>query len=152
MAEDVEVFLEVGVGVGVVGAQAHAGEVEAGGFVEAGGEGVGPGGTTGGVGAPAAGGEPAVATAGGVAVDGDEDDVVFAEEAAPVVDAAAALEQGDVVFFRHQEGGVQAPGGEGGDNAPGDDAVLAVFQQAAVGRTLAPRLGPVTIVDEDLHS
>lgn len=97
MAEDVEVFLEVGVGVGVVGAQAHAGEVEAGGFVEAGGEGVGPGGTTGGVGAPAA-------------------------------------------------------GGEGGDNAPGDDAVLAVFQQAAVGRTLAPRLGPVTIVDEDLHS
>lgn len=94
MAEDVEVFLEVGVGVGVVGAQAHAGEVEAGGFVEAGGEGVGPGGTTGGVGAPAAGGEPAVATAGGVAVDGDEDDVVFAEEAAPVVDAAAALGQG----------------------------------------------------------
>lgn len=143
MAEDVEVFLEVGVGVGVVGAQAHAGEVEAGGFVEAGGEGVGPGGTTGGVGAPAAGGEPAVATAGGVAVDGDEDDVVFAEEAAPVVDAAAALGQGDVVSFRHQEGG---------DNAPGDDAVLAVFQQAAVGRTLAPRLGPVTIVDEDLHS
>lgn len=113
MAEDVEVFLEVGVGVGVVGAQAHAGEVEAGGFVEAGGEGVGPGGTTGGVGAPAVGGEPAVATAGGVAVDGDEDDVVFAEEAAPVVDAAAALGQGGCRFLPAPGGRRPGPGRRG---------------------------------------
>ena len=39
-------------------------------------------------------GEPAVAPAGGVAVDGDEDDVVLAEPAAPGIDAAAALGQG----------------------------------------------------------
>ncbi len=152
MAEEVEVFLEVGVGVGVVGAETVAGEVGPGGGVEGGGEGIGPGVATGGVGAPAAGGEPAVATAGGVAVDGDEEDVVFAQLAAPLVHAAAALGQGDVRFLRHQERGVQAPGCEGVHDAPGDDAVFEVFQEAAVGRTLAPRLGPVAIVDEDLHS
>lgn len=65
---------------------------------------------------------------------------------------AAALWQGDVRFLGHQEDGVQAPGGECVHNAPGEDAVFAVFQQAAVGRTLAPRLGSVAIVDEDLHS
>ena len=152
VAEEVEVFLEVGVGVGVVGAEAVAGEVGLGGGVEGGGEGIGPGVATGGVGAPAAGGEPAVASAGGVAVDGDEEDVVFPQLAAPLVHAAAALGQGDVRFLRHQERGVQAPGREGVHDAPGDDAVFEIFQQAAVGRTLAPRLGPVAIVDEDLHS
>ena len=64
VAEEVEVFLEVA--VGVVGAEAHAGEVGLGGGVEGGGEGIGLGVATGGIGAPAAGGEPAVATAGGM--------------------------------------------------------------------------------------
>lgn len=104
-----------------------------------------------GVGTPAAGIVPAVATAGGVAVDGDEDDVLYAQLSAPLVHAAAALGQRDVRFLGYQEGGVQAPGGEGVHDAPGDDAVFEVFQQAAVGRTLAPRLGSVAIVDEDLH-
>ena len=43
MAEEVEVFLEIGVGVGVVRAEAVAGEVGLGGGVEGGGEGIGPG-------------------------------------------------------------------------------------------------------------
>ncbi len=116
VAEEVEVGFLVGVAVGVVGAEAVAGEVGLGGGVEGGGESIGPGVATGGVGAPAAGGEPAVATAGGVAVDGDEEDVVFAQLAAPLVHAAAALGQGDVRFLRHQERGVQAPGREGGDD------------------------------------
>lgn len=60
VAEEVEVFLEVGVGVGVVGAEAVAGEVGLGGVVEGGGEGIGPGVATGGLGAPVAGEEPAV--------------------------------------------------------------------------------------------
>lgn len=72
--------------------------------------------------------------------------------AAPLVHAAAALGQGDVRFLGHQEGGVQAPGGEGVHDVPGDDAVFEVFQEAAVGRTLAPRPGPVSIVDENFHS
>ena len=152
VAEEVEGGFLVGVAVGVVGAEAHAGEVGLGGVVEGGGEGIGTGGAGSGVGAPAAGGEPAVAVAGGVAVDGDEDDVLAAQLSAPLVHAAAALGQGDVRFLGHQEGGVQAPGGEGVHDAPGDDAVFEVFQEAAVGRALAPRLGSVAIVDEDLHS
>ena len=152
VAEKVEVFLEVGVGVGVVGAEALAGEVGLGSGVEGGGEGIGPGVATGGVGAPAAGGEPAVATAGSVAVDGDEEDVVFAQLAAPLVYAAAALGQGDVRFLRHQERGIQTPGREGVHDAPGDDAVFEVFQQAAVGASLSLGVDAVAVVDEDLHS
>ena len=57
MAKEVEGGFLVGVAVGVVGAEAHAGEVGLGGVVEAGGEGIGTGGTGSGVGAPAAGGE-----------------------------------------------------------------------------------------------
>ena len=152
VAEEVEVFLEVGVGVGVVGAEEMAREVAPGGVVEGGGEGIGPGVATGGVGAPAAGGEPAVATAGGVAVDGDEEDVVFAQLAAPLVHAAAALGQGDVRFLRHQERGVQAPGLKGGDDAGGKEPVLGVFQEAAVGAPLALGVDAVAVVDEDLHS
>ncbi len=126
--------------------------MDPGGGVEGGGEGVGPGVATGGVGAPAAGGEPAVATAGGVAVDGDEEDVLFAQLAAPLVHAAAALEQGDVRFLRHQERGVQALGLEGGDDAAGKEPVLGVFQETAVGAPLALGVDAVAVVDEDLHS
>ena len=123
-----------------------------GGGVEGGGEGIGPGVATGGVGAPAGGVVPAVSAAGGVGVDGDDDDVVLAEPAAPGIDAETALGQGDVRFLRHQERGVQAPGLKGGDDAACEEPVLGVFQETAVGAPLAPRLGPVAIVDEDLHS
>jgi len=152
VAEEVEVGFLVGVGIGVVGAEALAGEVGLGGGVEGGGEGIGPGVATGGVGAPAAGGEPAVAVAGSVAVDGDEEDIVFAQLPAPLVHAAAALGQGDVPFLRHQERGVQAPGCEGVHDAPGDDAVFEVFQERAVGASLSLGVDAVAVVDEDLHS
>ena len=152
VAEEVEGGFLVGVGVGVVGTEAHAGEVGLGGVVEGGGEGISTGGTGSGVSAPAAGGEPAVASAGGVAVDGDEEDVVFAQLAAPLVHAAAALGQGDVRFLRHQERGVQAPGLEGGDDAAGKEPVLGVFQETAVGAPLALGVDAVAVVDEDLHS
>lgn len=152
VAEEGEAGFQVGVAVGVVGAEAVAGEVGLGGGVEGGGEGIGPGVTTGGVGAPAAGGEPAVAPAGGVAVDGDEEDVVFAQLAAPLVHAAAALGQGDVRFLRHQERGIQAPGLKGGDDAAGEEPVLGVFQETAVGAPLSLGIDAVAVVDEDLHS
>ena len=152
VAEEVEVFLEVGIGVGVVGAEAMAREVGLGGVVEGGGEGIGPGVSTGGVGAPAAGGEPAVATAGGVAVDGDEEDVVFAQLAAPLVHAAAALGQGDIRFLRDKEFGVEAEGEEAVHDAGGDETVPGIFPEHSVWRALARRLDAVTIVDEDFHS
>ena len=77
MEEDVEVLFQIGVAVGVVVAEAHSGEMAGGGIVEACGQSVGAGVATGGVGAPAACVHPAVAVAGGIDVDGDEDDVVF---------------------------------------------------------------------------
>jgi len=97
--KEVKVGFEVRVAVGVVGAESLAGKVEAGGFVEAGGKGIGTGVAAGRVGAPAGGIVPAVAPAGSVGVDGDEDDVVFAEAPAEGVDAAAALGQQDVFLF-----------------------------------------------------
>lgn len=151
VAEEVEVGLLVGVAVGVVRAEAVAGEVGLGGGVEGGGEGIGPGVSTGGVDAPAAGGEPAVASAGGVAVDGDEEDVVFAQLAAPLVHAAAALGQGDVRFLRHQERGVETEGEEAVHDAGGDEAVPGVFPDHSVGRALARRLDAVAVIDEDFH-
>ena len=76
VAEDVEVFFPVGVAVaGVVGADSFAFEGVAGGLVEAGSEGVGEGVAFGGVAGPAGGGVPAGAVAGGVNVEGDEDDI-----------------------------------------------------------------------------
>ena len=101
---------------------------------------------------PAAGGEPAVASAGGVAVDGDEEDVVFAQLAAPLVHAAAALGQGDVVLLGYQEGGVVPPGLEGGDDAACEEPVLGVFQELAVGAPLSLGVDAVAVVDEDFHS
>ena len=142
VAEEVEVGFEVGVGVGVgvVGAEAVAGKVGPGGGVEGGGEGIGTGVATGGVSAPAAGGEPAVAPAGGVAVDGDEEDVVFAQLTAPLVHAAAALGQGDVRFLRHQVRGVQAPGLKGGDDVAGFSSGVII---AAVCLFFIPPLGEI---------
>lgn len=151
VAEEVEVFFEVGVAVGVVGAEAVAGEVDLGGLVEAGGEGIGPGVATGGVGAPAGGVVPAVAVAGGVGMDGDDDDIVLAEPAAPGIDAAAELGQGDVPFLRDKEFGVEAEGEEAVHDAGGDEAVPGVFPEHSIGRALARRLDAVAVVDEDFH-
>ena len=137
MEEDVEVLFQVGVAVGVVGAEAHAGEMAGGGIVEAGGQAIGPGVATGGIGAPAAGVHPAVAVAGSVDVDGDEDDVVFAQASAPVVDATAALRQGDVFLLGNEEFGIMALGGQGRDDAAGNAAGIGVFEKAAVGAALA---------------
>ena len=120
-------------------------------MVEGGGEGIGLGVATGGVGAPAGGVVPAVSAAGGVGVDGDDDDVVLAEPAAPGIDAAAALGQGDVRFLRDKELGVEAEGEEAVHDAGGDEAVPGVFPEHPVGRALARRLDAVAVVDEDFH-
>ena len=152
MEENVEVLFQVRVVVGVVGAETHSGEMAGGGIVEAGGQAVGPGVATGGVGAPAAGVHPAVAVTGGVDVDGNEDDVVFAEESAPVVDATAALRQGDVFLLGDKEFGIIALGGQGRDDAAGNVAGVGVFEEAAVGAALAGRFSAVAVIDEDFHS
>ena len=154
MEEDVEVLFQVGVAVGVVGEETHTGEVVAGCVVEASGQAVGPGVATGCVGAPATGVHPSASSAGSVDVNGDENDIVFAELAAPGVDAAAALLQGDVFLFWNEEFGVIALGDQGRDDAAGDVAGYLFFPESGV------RLGfdvlgvtsvavPEAAVDED---
>lgn len=76
--EEGEAGFEVWVVVCVVAAELVTGEVEGGGLVEAGGEAVTGGLASGGVAGPAAGGHPLAAVSGGVGVDGDQADVVFA--------------------------------------------------------------------------
>ena len=151
-SEKVEVGLQVGVAVGVVGTESLAGEVELGTFIETGGEGIGPGVSPGGVGALAGGVVPAVAPAGGVGVDGDEDDVVPAEEAAAFVDAAASLGQRDVFLFGNEEGGVVAEVGEGGDHPACNEAVPGVLPEHPVWAALARRVDAVTVVDKDFRT
>ena len=59
---------------------------------------------------------------------------------------------GEVGLGGGVEGGVQAPGLKGGDDAAGKEPVLGVFQELAVGAPLALGVDAVTVVDEDLHS
>ena len=132
MAEDVEVFFPVGVVVGVVGADAPAWEVLVGGLVEAVGEGVGLCVAFAGVAGPAGGGVPAGSVAGGVDVDGDEEDVGGALGCADGVGAADAFFEGDVFGFGDEELGVVAFGLEGCEDLVGEVAGVGVFEEGAV--------------------
>ena len=126
--------------------------MDLGGVIEAGGEAVGRSVFERGVGAPAGGVIPAVTFASSVAMDGDEDDVLFTEGVAEAVDSVAALEEADVVVFRYQEFGVVALGLEGGNYAAGEKPVFGVFQEASIGAPLSLGVHSVAVVDQDFHS
>lgn len=128
------------------------GDVDLGGVVEAGGEAVGRSVFGRGVGAPAGGVIPPITFAGSVAMDGDEDDILFAEGVAEAVDAVAALEKADIVVFRYQELGAVALGLEGGDYAAGEKPVFGVFQKVSIGAPLSLCVHSVAVVDQDFHS
>ena len=91
MAQDIEFGFKVGVSVGVVGSEALAGQMESGGIIQAGGQFVSFGVAVGGIGTPAGDIVPAVAHSGGVAVNGDEDNILLANGPAESIDTAAAL-------------------------------------------------------------
>ncbi len=142
VAEDVEVFFPVGVAVaGVVGADGFAFEGVAGGLVEAGGEDVGEGVAFGG------GGVPAGAVAGGVDVEGDEEDVGGALGCADGVGAADAFFEGDVFGFGDEELGVVAFGLEGCEDLVGEVAGVGVFEEGAVWGAYTFGLDAVAGVD-----
>ena len=152
VSKEVEGGLDVGIAVAEVHPEALVGDVDLGSVVEAGGEAVGWSVLGSGVGAPAGGVVPAVAFASSVAMDGDEDDVLFAEGVAEAVDAVAALEEADIVFFRYQKFGVVALGLEGGDYAAGEKPVFGVFQKVSIGAPLSLCAHSVAVVDQDFHS
>ena len=104
----------------------------AGGLVEAVGEDVGEGVAFGGVAGPAGGSVPAGAVAGGVDVEGDEEDVGGALGCADGVGAANAFFEGDVFGFGDEELGVVAFAVEGCEDLVGEVAGVGVFEEGAV--------------------
>lgn len=150
--EDVEVFLEIGVSVGGVFSDAVARQLVLRCFIEAGGQGVGlclPGRRKA---APAAGVFPFFAAAGGIDMDGSQEDLVDAELLTDLVDPAAALLQGDVFSLRNQELDVEAQGEQLLPDAKGKVAVVGVFTEVPVGAAFARGVDAVAIVEEDFHS
>ena len=100
VADDVEVFLYVGISVGVVGPEPVAQQMVFRGFVQARCQSVGLSLSPGCEATPAPGIEPILAVSGGVNVDGGENHLIVPEQPADGVYAAAALLQGDVLAFR----------------------------------------------------
>ena len=85
-----------------------------------------------GVAGPADCGVPAGAVAGGVDVDGDEEDVGGALGCADGVGAADAFFEGDVFGFRDEELGVVAFALKGCEDLVGEVAGVGVFEEGAV--------------------
>ena len=85
-----------------------------------------------GVAAPACGVHPFGAVAGGVDVDGDEEDVGGALGCADGVGAADAFFEGDVFGFRDEELGVVAFGLEGCEDLVGEVAGVGVLEEGPV--------------------
>ena len=101
-------------------------------MVEAGGEGVGEGVAFGGVAEPAGCGVPAGAVAGGVDVEGDEEDVGGALGCADGVGAADAFFEGYVFGFGDEELGVVAFTLKGCEDLVGEVAGVGIFEEGAV--------------------
>lgn len=137
MADDVEVFLDVGISVGVVGPQAHSRQMVFRGFVQARCQGVGLGLAQGGEAAPAARVEPILAVSGSIDVDGEENYLVVAELLANGVYAAAALLQGDIFALRNYQLDIETQGCEAVADFDGKVAVVGVFAEVAVRTAFA---------------
>lgn len=152
MSQDIEVFLNVRVSIGIVEAHPVAGEDFLGRFADAVGKPVALGVSGRSVAAPSGDVVPAVAVSGGVDVNGDKADILPSNLLAEAVDTAATLGEGDVILFWYEEGGEEMFSLESGHDTGGDFTVVGVFQKTAVMGTLAWGLGPVAIVDEYFHS
>ena len=152
MADDVEVLFDVGISVAVVFPDAVAWQLGLRCFVEAGGQGIGLRLANSRKAAPAAGIVPFFAIAGSVDVEGDQEDLVEAEMLADLIDASAALGEGNVFTLGNQELDIEAQGHQLLPNAEGEVAVVGVFTEVPVRATFARRIIAVAIVEEDLHS
>lgn len=112
MLQNVERLFIVGITIAVVGTEPVAGKMSLGGFVQAGSQLVGLCVPWESVGTPASSTVPHTAAAGCIDVDADDKGVVGLVAVADgyTVDASAALLQGDVFVFGHEEGCIIAPG------------------------------------------
>ncbi len=92
-----------------------------------------------------------MAVAGSIGVDRYQADISLTQLLAPGVDALGAGTEGDVVFFRCDQGGVEAAVLEMLDYCSCDFACVFVFPEYAVRGAFARGVAPVAVVDEDLH-
>ncbi len=87
----------------------------------------------------------------GVDVDGHEDDMVFAQTAAPGIDPADALGERDVFKLGYQDLGIVAERLHTGHHGRRDFTGVLVFAKASVGTVFAGCVSAVTGIDEDFH-
>lgn len=120
-----------------------------GGAVEAVGETVAGGLAGGGVAAPAGGGVPLAIGAGRIDMDGNEDDMVFAQATAPDIDPADTLGERGVFKLGYQDFGIVAERLQTGHHGRRDFTGVLVFAKASVGTAFAGRVSAMTGIDED---
>lgn len=151
MSQDIEVFLNVRVSIGIVEAHPVAGEDFLGRFAKTVGKSVALSLSRRSVAAPAGDIVPAVAVSGGVDVNGDKADILPSNLFAEAVDTAATLVEGDAILFWYEKGSEEMFSLESGHDTGGDFTVVGIFQKTTVRGTLARGLDPVAIVDEYFH-
>ena len=151
MNQQVEIALYVRITVGVVLADAVAGKMNLRCSIEGVGQLVPGRLATGSVTAPTGGIVPSVAFSGGIDVDGDQKHILLAQLPAPGVHALGTGFQADIVGLRNQQLSIIASINEVLDNAGGNEAVVGVFPEAAVGRPLPRSIDAMTIIDQDFH-
>lgn len=149
--QDEEVAFSVGITVGIVFPELMPREPERCSPVEAICQPVAGGLAPGGVAAPAAGGHPLMAVAGSVGVDGYQADISLTHLLAPGVDVLGTGAEGDVVFFRRDQDGVEAAVLEVLDYRCSNLAGVFVFPEDAIREAFAGGVAPVAVVDEDFH-
>ena len=103
------------------------------------------------VAAPAGGGVPLAIGAGRIDMDGNEDDMVFAQAAAPGIDPADTLGERDVFKLGYQDLGIVAERLQTGHHGRRDFTGVLVFAKASVGTAFAGRVTAMTGIDEDFH-
>ena len=151
LLENREITLYVWITVRIVHSQTMTGEPEAGLFIQAVGQFVTSRLAFASIGAPAGGIVPAVTLAGGIHVDGHQEDIAFAQSVAPAVRPVASGAEANVIFLRHQQFSVVAKVFTVGHDGTGNFPCPGIFPESAIRGALTGRVHSVTIVNQDFH-
>jgi hypothetical protein len=80
-------------------------------------------------------------------MDGDQDDVVFAQAPAEFVYPAAAFGQGNVLLLRNEELGIEVKSLKTLDNPAGDEPVVGILAKPSIGTPFAWSFTAVAVID-----
>ena len=151
VSEQVEVLFQIRISVGVVRADALAGQMLPGGFVETVGQFVRERMTFASIGAPSAGFHPLGAVAGCVGVDADDGHVLDRKTdlAGHVVGAGCSVRQREVGFLRIENLDIVAAKTKVLRHSVPDDTVELVLQESSVRRAFAGGVDSVPGIEND---